>query len=132
VGIGTGDGESSCLAAAIWDGQDLFLGGNATTIAGVGYPGSMRKLNAATGDPIWETGLPGNILGSPALNRSGVLAAATFAFGIQNGTYLINSDDGSILKFIPGPMQFAQPVFADRYLLLASQVGVLSAYRTAR
>lgn len=129
VGIGTGSGEISCLAAAIWDGSHLFLGGNATTIQGISYAGSMRELDPATGNVIWATGLPGNILGSPSLNGSGVLAASMWASGIQNGTFLIDASDGSVLTFLPSPKAFPQPVFAGVYLLLANQLGVLNAYR---
>jgi outer membrane protein assembly factor BamB len=118
-----------CLAAAIWDGSSLYVGGNATTIDGVKYQGSMRKLNPTTGASVWEQGLPGNVLGSPALNGSGVLAAATYANGIQNGTYLMRASDGSTLRFIQNVKEFSQPVFADQFLLLANQGGTLNVYR---
>ena len=68
VGAGTGNGVLSCLGAAIWNGTNLFEPGNATTINGTAYNGSMRELNPATGAPIWATGLPGIILGSPSMD----------------------------------------------------------------
>jgi glucose dehydrogenase len=48
VGAGTPNGVQSCLGAAIWTGQYLLEPGNATTINGTPYAGSLRELNPAT------------------------------------------------------------------------------------
>jgi outer membrane protein assembly factor BamB len=117
----SGDGVTSCLAAAIWDGTHLLMGGNPTTINGTSYQGSVAELDPSTGAVIWQTGLGGVILGSPSMDAAGVIAAATFncASGATNDAYLLNADDGSVLATIPLPTcEYAQPVFADGYLLL--------------
>jgi outer membrane protein assembly factor BamB len=128
VGAGTENGVASCLGATIWNGTGLFQPGNATTINGTSYFGSMRQLDPATGAPIWQTGLAGIILGSPSMDASGVIAASTYAPSGTNGTYLINAANGAILKLIGLGKEFAQPVFADKYLILATQGGGINVY----
>ena len=129
VGAGTPSGAQSCLGATIWDGTDLYQPGNATTINGTKYPGSVRELDPSTGTAIWQTGLNGVVIGSPAKDAGGVIAASTYSPSANTGTYLINAADGSILRFIKLGAEFAQPVFADNYLFLATHSnGVLSAY----
>jgi outer membrane protein assembly factor BamB len=129
VGAGTPSGAQSCLGATIWDGADLYQPGNATTINGTNYPGSVRELDPSTGTAIWQTGLNGVVIGSPAKDAAGVIAASTYSPSANTGTYLINAANGSILRFIKLGAEFAQPVFADNYLFLATHSnGVLSAY----
>src|SRR5215469_11368704 len=125
-----------CDAAAIWDGTKLIeAGGNATTIKGVTYQGSVQSLNPATGTPIWQTGLPGEVIGSPTEDGAGVVAAPVFRSNSGNyGVYLLSAASGAILGFIstgPSPSSpiFAQPVFAGIDLLVAGNFAVgLKAY----
>lgn len=132
IGTAGDDGGNGCLASAIFDGSRLFLAGNDTTIGGIAYQGSIRRVNPATGTSIWERGLSANVLGTPAENGAGVIAAATHDFipaGLTNQTYLIDAATGAVLKTIANGKQFAQPVFADQYLLLtAAYTNTLSAY----
>ena len=111
------------------DGGRLFIGGNATI--GGGAFGTLVRVDPATGAVIWERGLGGNILGSPSLNGANVIAAATYdtTAGVNNGTYLLDARDGTVLRFITvGEKEFAQPVFAGSYLLLGTLWGGLNAY----
>ncbi len=122
IGTPTTDGADGCLAGAIYDGTRLFLAGNATKIGGVDYQGSIRRVDPATGHTVWEQGLTADVLGTPSENGAGVIAAATHdnkPTGLTNQTYLINADTGAILATIPNGKEFAQPIFADKYLLLA-------------
>jgi hypothetical protein len=131
VGVSTATGSIACLAAPVWDGSHLFVAGNATTIGGVAYGGSMRQLDPATGTPIWQTGLAGDILGTPSQNGAAVLAASMFTgpTGVTKGTYLINSSDGSTVGFVPTAVsEFSQPIWVSNYLLLAGVSGGLTAY----
>jgi len=133
VGAPSNDGPGLCLPAAIWDGSRLFVAGNGTTIGGTAYNGSVRRLDPATGAPIWETGLPGTILGSPALSGGGVIAAASYDWsGGKNAAWLIDAASGAILKQVTtkNSVEFAQPVFADNYVFLATWHQGLFAYRT--
>jgi outer membrane protein assembly factor BamB len=122
-----------CIAAAVWDGKRLFVAGNGTTIGGTSYFGSVRELDPATGTPIWETGLPGAVMGTPTLDGAGVLAAASYDVtpGSTNAAYLIDASTGSILATLStsGATEFAQPVFADGNVLLATNNKGLIDYR---
>jgi hypothetical protein len=57
-----------------------------------------------------------------------VIAASTYGPGTTNGTYLINASTGAILKLIGLGKEFSQPVFADSYLILATQGGGINVY----
>jgi hypothetical protein len=92
------------------------------TKPGIKLYGSISKLRPTTGAFTWRTGLPGSVFGSAALNGAGVLAVPTYDDASpQNGTYFVNSSTGAILNVISvnNAKQFAQPVFADKYVLLA-------------
>jgi hypothetical protein len=122
-----------CLAAAIWDGRRLFVGSDATTIAGTTYFGSIRRVDPGTGAFLWETGLNGTVAGSPSEDGSGVLAVPTWDYtdpGATNAVFLVNAATGAVLATIDTADDgvFAQPVFADSYLLVATQDDGLSAY----
>jgi fibronectin type 3 domain-containing protein len=132
VGAPPLSGSGKCLAGAIWDGSRLIVaGGDQTTIGGVTYAGSVRSLNPATGAPIWQTGIPGGIVGSPSENGAGLIAAPVFAgsSGIW-GVYLLRASDGVIVGFIPTPSaQWGQPVFSNGDLLVGGGTAVgLTAY----
>ena len=117
-----------CDAAAVWDGQPLYVAGPGVIIGGTSYGGSVYQVNPATGAYIWRTGLSGAILGTPTEDGSGVIAVATYAS--SNNLYLLNAQTGAILKTLPMPSEkvFAQPVFADGYVLLAGRSGGLKAF----
>jgi len=124
----------TCLAAPIWDAvhSQLFVGSNQTTIQSQTFAGSMRSLDPATGDVIWETGLTaGPVMGTPTLNGAGVLAAGTYGLAnpTGNAVYLLDASNGNILTSFPetSPV-FSQPVFANNYLFIATSAGVLLAY----
>jgi len=124
----------TCLAAAVWDAahKRLFVGSNQTTIQSQTFAGSMRSLAPATGAILWETGLTaGPVTGTPTLNGSGVLAAATYYLPVptQNAVYLLDSSNGNILATMPEATPvFAQTVFADTHFFVATSGGTLFAF----
>jgi len=124
-----------CDAAPLTDGTHLFLAGVITHIRGVKYFGSVRKINPATGQLIWQTGLTGKIIGTPGMDGAGVIAASSYGSrGGANALWLISAVNGTILKTVPygASSTFAQPVFADNYLFTASQGPLgLQAYTAA-
>ena len=129
---GTRFGQSSCLASAIWDGQRLFVSASPTKVGGTSYLGAIRQLDPATGHVIWEKGLGGVILGTPTLDGAGVIAAGTYnGSGTPNSVYLLDSSNGQVLKTIgmAGSKVFAQPVFADGYLFIASTASGLQVFK---
>jgi outer membrane protein assembly factor BamB len=124
----TGD----CDAGAIWDGGNLYMAGPRTTIGGVSYRGSIRKLDPATGAAVWETGLPAAIMTSPTLDAAGAIAAASF--DITNGTntgFLIDANTGAYQLVDDGnTIAASSPVFADQFLVIATGAGSIYTYRT--
>jgi outer membrane protein assembly factor BamB len=127
--ITTANKDIVCLAAAVFDHSKhrLFVAARETDIGGTHYLGSIRRLDPATGSIVWSRGLPAPVLGSPSLDGSGVLAVGMWPGG--HLLYLLNARNGHVLKRIDvGAPVFAQPVFADSYLFVATTGGVLYAY----
>ena len=114
---------AQCDSAAIWDGTQLIeTGGQSTTINGVAYQGSIQALDPATGKPLWQTGLPGDVLGSPSENGSGVVAAAMYITTTANyGVYLFDAGTGAILGVLPADKAgiFSQPIFVGNDLIIS-------------
>jgi polyvinyl alcohol dehydrogenase (cytochrome) len=129
----SGDASGECDAAAIWNGKMLIEGGGApTTINGVSYPGSVQALNPSTGDPIWQTGIPGQVIGSPSEDGAGVVAAPVYTSATgNNGVYLLNGKTGAIIGFIstPAGLVFGQPVFDGSELLVDGTTGGITSYQ---
>lgn len=127
--ITTANKDIVCLAAAVFDEtrDRFFVAARETDIAGNHYAGSVRRLDPATGRVVWTRGLPEPVLGTPSLDGSGVLAVGMWPTG--HLVDLLNAGNGRVLKKIDvGAPVFAQPVFADRYLLVATTGGVLYGY----
>jgi outer membrane protein assembly factor BamB len=87
--------------------------------------GAIRALNPATGHAVWQHFFKDDLfLGTPTLNGSGVLAAATYnqATGASNQLYLLDRTNGNILGTVStgNSKEFAQPVFADNYLIAST------------
>jgi outer membrane protein assembly factor BamB len=124
----TGAGPGGCDSAAIWNGQDLIVGGgSAVMIDGTSYSGSVQALDPTTGQPAWQTGLDGTVVGSPAQDAGGVVAAPVLSPGGDAGVYLLDASDGTILRFISTAPSgvFAQPVFDGQSLLIADESATL-------
>jgi outer membrane protein assembly factor BamB len=113
-----GSNDFQCLAAATWDGRNLFAGG---------ISGEVAEVDPATGTPIWSVTLPHPVVGSPTLDGAGVLAVPTTGKG--GGTYLLNSATGAILATLSLGADFAQPVFADNYLFVPTTGQGMTAYK---
>jgi outer membrane protein assembly factor BamB len=96
------NGEGQCDAAALWDGTNLIEGGGSTTtISNVTYDGSVQSLNPATGAIVWQTGLSGEVIGSPTEDGAGIVAAAVFHSSTGKlGVYLLDAATGTVLDYI--------------------------------
>ena len=116
-------GGAECDSAADYDGNQLIIGGGAsTTINGTTYTGSVRSLNPATGAPNWQTGLPGRIVGTPTEDGGGVVAAQTFT-STDNllGVYLLSAATGKVLRFIgTGLNLFGQAAFTRNDMIIGA------------
>jgi outer membrane protein assembly factor BamB len=119
-------GRSTCIAASAYDGSSLYVAATATSIGGKSFPGSVRRLDPATGKVLWATGLPSGVLGAPTLDGAGVLAVGTYrSTTTPNAVYLLNASTGKILAtVITGNLDFAQSVFAGGWLFTANGTGV--------
>jgi outer membrane protein assembly factor BamB len=113
---------AECLAAPANNGTDLFPAGGTATISGTTYPGSVQEREPGNGELVWETGLPGQVLGSPTLDGGGLLAVGTYAS--PGGVYLINAANGAIVEELTTGTTFAQSVFADSWLYTATSNGL--------
>jgi outer membrane protein assembly factor BamB len=121
-----------CMTSPALDYQihRLFVAANQTTIAGNVVPGGLRSIDPATGAVQWERGLPCMPVGSPTLNGQ-VVAVAMFGCpaGVTPTVELFDETTGNRLGSIPAPGNvFAQPVFANGQLFVASEDGTLTAY----
>jgi outer membrane protein assembly factor BamB len=123
---------AQCSAAAIYDGTSLYIAGDPTTIGGVAYRGSLRRVNPGTGAVMWATGLPDSVLGSPTMNGGGVAAVGTYdSTSVPNAVYLINRATGTVVKTIKtGGSVFAQSVFANGYVLTTAGGMGITAYHS--
>ena len=116
-------GSQECASAAVWDGNELVIGGGAAaTINGVTYPGSVQALDPATGAPLWQTGLSGTIVGTPTEDGGGVVAAQTFtSTNKQLGVFLLDASTGANVGFIrTNAALFGQAVFDNNDLIVAA------------
>jgi outer membrane protein assembly factor BamB len=126
--------SAGCLSSTVVKGDNLYVAGSATTIGGTSYPGAIYELNAATSAIIWATGLPARVFATPSLDGAGVLAVGTYADGSDpQADYLLNPSTGAIIATVSNgdSSQFAQPVFADNYLFIATESAGLYAYQPA-
>lgn len=132
IGNYLGGGET--LAAAVWDQStnQLFLSANDTLINGTHYNGSVRSVDPATGTPMWQTGLPGEVMGTPSLDGAGVFAVPTmnYADGSTGAVFLLDASNGQVLSTINtnNDADFGQPTFADNDLFVVTVGGGISAY----
>ena len=119
-------GKIGCIAASAYDGSSLYVAGTATVIGGKTFPGSVQRLDPASGKPLWQTGLPDGVVGTPSLDGGGVLAVGTYGGGTTpNAVYLLNAATGKILRTLTtGGLDFAQTVFAVGWVFTANSQGV--------
>jgi len=116
-------GNGECIAASIWTGRALIVsGGDQTSINGKIYSGSVRSLNPANGEPLWQTGLPGSVDGTPTEDGAGVIAAGLYGADSPSdqGLYLLDASTGRVIGRIPTPgsNDFAEAIFTGKDLLV--------------
>ena len=77
----------ACSAAAIWDGTYLYMAGDPTTINGVSYRGSVRRIDPATGAFLWQRGLAASLaaIGGGAGRVSRIVLALQLETEIRTG-----------------------------------------------
>jgi outer membrane protein assembly factor BamB len=125
----------SCITSPAYDGpaQLLIVAANSSTIAGAPVAGAVRALNPATGAVVWQQALPCAAMGSPTLDAATHLVAVP-TYGCSAGTspavQMFEEIHGTPVGSLPeGGSVFAQPVFADGQIYVASETGGLTAFK---
>ncbi len=115
------------ISASAWDGTNLYVAGGKTTINGISCTGSLRALDPATGNFIWQT----------CLTQGPVLGAVTVIPGIAvvtqgNTVSLIATDSGqvitSLLDTTTFSRYFASVTISNGMLYAGNMNGKLFAY----
>jgi outer membrane protein assembly factor BamB len=91
------------ISPSAFDGTKLYVASDNTTINGISCQGSLRALNPATGDFIWQT----------CLTVGPVLGAVTVIPGVAvvtqgNTVSLIATDNGQILNNLVDTSNFSR------------------------
>lgn len=91
------------IAASAWDGTNLYVAGGTTTINGSNCSGSLRALDPATGNFIWQT----------CLLQGPVLGAVTVVPGVAvvtqgNTVSLISTGSGQVLNNLVDTTTFSR------------------------
>jgi outer membrane protein assembly factor BamB len=118
-------GDASVSSGA-FDGTRLYLAGGNTTIAGGGFPGSVRALDPATGATVWEHGAAAPVV--PALAYANGLVVD----GAGSTLEVLAAATGTPLYDFPtgGPI-YAAPSVAGGTIFVASTDGTVSALAPA-
>lgn len=130
----SGADGSSCITSPAYDGTAhlLIVAANGTTIAGTAVAGAVRALDPNTGGVIWEAALPCPALGSPTINAATHLVAVPLygcGAGISPSVRVFDEVTGAPLATLAATSTvFAQPVFADGRIYVASETGGMTAY----
>ncbi len=74
------------ISSSGWDGATLYAANATTTIAGHGCAGSVRALNPATGASVWESCVPGGVLGAVTLVPGLVIVGAGSSLAVLDAT----------------------------------------------
>jgi polyvinyl alcohol dehydrogenase (cytochrome) len=133
VGERGGTGTGACITSAAWDFQAkrLFVASNATTVHGAEVAGGLRALRPANGAFAWQKPLPCLPTGSPTINGQ-LVAVAMYSCpsGVAPSVRLYRESDGRFMGQVAATGRtFAQPVFANGMLYVASEDGTLTAYQ---
>jgi len=94
-------GEGSVSSGAFANGT-LYIAGGHTIIDGVGYPGSVRAIDPATGKYLWEHGVPDRSV-LPLVYTDGLIldgeGPARVVLDAKTGTRLYSYEIGGVLRY---------------------------------
>ena len=115
-------GDGTVSSPAFGNGT-LFMAGGNTTIGGVPYKGSVRALDPATGNFLWEHGSPGTII--PALAYANGLVID----GAGPTLEVLNAATGAMLySYRTGAVFYGAPSVANGRIYAGSADGKLYAF----
>jgi outer membrane protein assembly factor BamB len=106
----------------LYIGTGIAMGGNSSpSQAGVVY-----ALDVATGEPIWQTEIPGGVAYGPATTVDVVAVAA----GLRGGLYILDASSGEVAWYYPNRTGDAAGITAkDDWLIVADADGSISAWQ---
>ena len=100
-----GDGS---ISTGVFANGLLYMAGGDTSINGVGYPGSVRAYDPATGNPVWQQGTAGYILPALAYTNGLLVDGAGAVFEVRDastGQRLYSYQTGATLYGAPSISQ---------------------------
>jgi outer membrane protein assembly factor BamB len=117
---------SNCLSASVFNAKSdrLYIASGEWQKT----KGTLVAMDAATGKVIWRLALPAPAIGSLSLDGEGLLAVPVFG---DASVVFADAKTGHLLGQVNAnhDQVFAQPVFSDQYLFVATIPGILYAYR---
>jgi outer membrane protein assembly factor BamB len=125
--IATGGACPQCgqgsIASPVFDGSNLYVAGGSTIINNADCHGSLRELDPATGNFIWQTCLGGAVMGAVTL-VPGVLAVVD-----GSALTLVNTSTGAILYNDIGGF-LGSPSISNGVLYVGNRNDLLYAFGT--
>jgi outer membrane protein assembly factor BamB len=105
----------------VYDFHKVYYAGGGTTIGGKTVPGSIRALDPATGNVIWETALPDKPFGALSYINGMIVVSSLKAIDV------VDSDTGELLYENPLTLYGGATVKNGR-ILIGDYRGTLHAY----
>ena len=120
------NGQGS-VSNGVFDGKYLYYAGGITSISGQSYMGSVRAIDPATGNYVWQRGLAAVPLAA-LTSANGELVCPTYDFGGKAGLWIINAATGNVDYANAGDF-FAPPTVADGFLFEGDIDGNFDAFQ---
>jgi len=96
--------DAGTVSSGAFSNGRLYEAGGYTSINGLGYKGSVRALDPATGHPLWEHGAPGVVIPALAYSNGLIIDGAGPVLEVldaSNGTRLYSYTTGDKLYAAP-------------------------------
>jgi outer membrane protein assembly factor BamB len=114
-------GDGSVSSGAFGNGM-LYLAGGNTIINGVGYVGSVRGIDPATGKFLWQHGDQGIVLGALAYTNGLVMDDSGSTFEVLNA-----ANGQRLFSYQTGGLMYGAPSIAENKIFFGSSDGNLYA-----
>ncbi len=115
-------GQSSVSSGAF--GQNtLYLAGSSGSVNGVGYAGTVRALDPATGGYRWQHGAPGPVIGALAYDNGMVLAGSGSVLEVLDAT-----TGARLFSYDTGAQIYAGPSVAGGVVYTGDVSGTVYAF----
>jgi outer membrane protein assembly factor BamB len=115
------------VSNGVFDGKYLYYAGGKTVIGGQSYAGSVRAINPATGEYVWERGLTAVQLAALTM-ANGEIVSASFNFFGPAGLWVLNAATGNVDYANAGEF-LAPPTVADGLLFEGDAYGNFNVFQ---